>query len=76
MKRSIFDVHVVDRYRWNRTKATLAMLCLIGAIGAVGGLEGEDPMPNPFLALCFVAAGIAVASRIDAVWGPKQPRRK
>jgi hypothetical protein len=57
---------VTNWRRWQRTKWCAFWACIVAAIGLVGGLEGEGPIPHPWLALGALGCCLALVHSITA----------
>jgi hypothetical protein len=68
----ILNVHVANRYRWNRAKTILACVWALCAVACIGGLEGFAPMPSPLGAVLFLGLALYTASHIEVNWGLDQ----
>jgi peptidoglycan/LPS O-acetylase OafA/YrhL len=53
-------LRVTNWPRWQRTKGWVAAALWFAAICFIGGLEGEGPMPHPWLAVTSLAASFAI----------------
>lgn len=72
----ILNVHVENRYRWNRAKTILAGFWALCAVACIGGLEGFAPMPSPIGAVLFIGLALYTLSHVETNWGLDHPERK